>query len=124
MGALFFFVNIATVPLLSATVPLITERAVFYREKASGTYRTIVYGIAVQLAEIPFNLGAACVAFVLFYFLAGFRLEVERAIYFFLMALASYWVLPAAGQLLAFVSPNSGKLNYLIMKFLSACRRF
>lgn len=110
VGAIFFYVNIATVPLLSAMVPLIHARAVFYREVASGTYRRVVYGVAVQVAEIPFNLGAAILSFVIFYFLVGLSSEAERIGYFFLMALASYWVLPAFGQLLAFISPNIGTL--------------
>ncbi|KAL7550698.1 hypothetical protein ACHAWF_013918 [Thalassiosira exigua] len=108
VGALFFYVNIATVPLLSAMVPLITERAVFYREILSGTYTRFAYGAAVQLAEIPFNMGMSLVSFVIFYFMVGLSVDGERIVYFILMALASYWVLPAFGQLLAFVSPNIG----------------
>lgn len=108
VGALFFFINIATVPLLSAMVPLITERSVFYRETLSGTYSGTAYGAAVQLAEIPFNLGFGLVSFVIFYFMVGLSMEGERIVYFILMTLASYWILPAFGQLLAFVSPNTG----------------
>ncbi|CAB9520211.1 transporter G family member [Seminavis robusta] len=108
VGSIFFFNNIATVPLLSSMIPLIKSRAVFYRELASGTYRRAVYGIAVQVAEIPFNLGAALLSFILIYFMVGLNMEGERVIYFFLMALVSYWFLPAFGQLLAFVSPNTG----------------
>eukprot|EP00978_Attheya_sp_CCMP212_P023184 scaffold70400_cov54-Attheya_sp.AAC.2 len=108
IGAVFFYVNIATVPLLSAVVPLILERAVYYREVTSGTYRRMVYGVAVQLAEIPFNLGFAIVSFVIFYYMVGLNSDAGRTIYFVLMALATYWVLPAFGQLFAFVSPNIG----------------
>lgn len=78
VGAVFFYVNIATVPLLSAMVPLITERSVFYRETLSGTYSRIAYGAAVQLAEIPFNLFFALVSFVIFYFMVGLSMEGER----------------------------------------------
>ena len=108
VSAVFFYVNIATVPLLAAMVPLVTERSVFYRESLSGTYSRYVYGTAVQLAEIPFNLGFALISFIIFYFMVGLSLEAERIVYFILMALASYWVLPAFGQLLAFTSPNIG----------------
>ena len=80
VGSLFFYVNIATVPLLSAMVPLITERAVFYRETLSGTYTRLAYGAAVQLAEIPFNLGFSLVSFIIFYFMVGLSLEAERII--------------------------------------------
>ena len=48
------------------------------------------------------------ISFVIFYFMVGMSLEAERIVYFILMALASYLVLPAFGQLLAFVSPNIG----------------
>jgi len=108
IGAIFFFINIATVPLLSAVVPLIMERSVYYREIASGTYRRQVYGMAVQIAEAPFNIGAGILAFLIFYFLVGLSLEGGRLVYFLLMALASYWLLPTLGQLLAFISPNIG----------------
>lgn len=108
VGALFFYVNIATVPLLSAIVPLISERAVFYRETTSGTYRRVVYGMAVQLAELPFNLGAGLLSFVIFYFMVGLDKDAERVMYFILMSLACYWVLPTFGQLFAFLSPNIG----------------
>lgn len=108
VSAIFFFVIIATVPILAAMVPLITERSVFYRETLSGTYSRYVYGIAVQLAEIPFNLAFSLLSFVIFYFMVGMSLEAERIVYFILMTLACYWVLPAIGQLLAFASPNIG----------------
>lgn len=108
VGAMFFYVNFATVPLLSAIVPLITSRAVFYRKVMSGTYRRAVYGMAAQIAEVPFNLGAALISFVIFYFMVGLQREAERIGYFLLMALASYWILPTMGQLLAFISPNIG----------------
>jgi len=108
IGAVFFYVNIATVPLMSAVVPLITARAVHYREVASGTYRKRVYGMAVQIAEVPFNLLFALLSSVIFYFMVGLQMEAERIGYFILMALASYWVLPTIGQLFAFLSPNIG----------------
>jgi ABC-type multidrug transport system ATPase subunit len=108
IGSIFFYVNIATVPLMSAVVPLISARAVYYREVASGTYRKTVYGIAVQIAELPFNLAFAVVSFLIFYFMVGLDRETERVAYFFLMGLASYWVFPTMGQLFAFLSPNIG----------------
>ena len=92
VSAIFFFVNIATVPLLSAMVPLVTERAVFYRETLSGTYSRFAYGIAVQIAELPFNLFFGLVSFLCFYFLIGLSMEGGRMIYFILMTLATYWV--------------------------------
>ncbi|KAL3914513.1 MAG: hypothetical protein SGARI_000081, partial [Bacillariaceae sp.] len=108
IGAMFFYVNVATVPLLSAVVPLITERAIMYREVVSGTYSNAVYGLAVQLAELPFNLGAGLISWVIFYWMVGLNPEGERVIYFILMALASYWLLPSMGQLVALLSPNIG----------------
>ena len=108
IGSVFFYVNIATVPLLSAVAPLIAERAVYYREISSGTYRRIAYGVAVQLAEIPFNLCFAVISFVIFYFMVGLRSDSENVVYFLLMGLAAYWVLPTIGQLFAFLAPNIG----------------
>ena len=65
IGAIFFYVNVSTVPLL-AVAPLIIERAIFYREISSGTYRPFVYGIPVQIAELPFNIGAALLSCAIF----------------------------------------------------------
>mmetsp|Transcript_11632 Transcript_11632/g.18665 ORF Transcript_11632/g.18665 Transcript_11632/m.18665 type:complete len:233 (-) Transcript_11632:232-930(-) len=108
IGAMFFYVNVATVPLLSAIVPLISERAIMYREVLSGTYSNSVYGLAVQLAELPFNLGAALWSWVIFYWMVGLSPEGDRVIYFILMALGAYWLMPAVGQLVALLSPNIG----------------
>ncbi|KAL3909226.1 MAG: hypothetical protein SGILL_008169, partial [Bacillariaceae sp.] len=78
IGAMFFYVNVATVPMLSAIVPLITERAIMYREVMSGTYTNSVYGLAVQLAELPFNLGAALISWAIFYWMVGLNPDGER----------------------------------------------
>jgi len=120
-------VNIATVPLLAAAVPLITERAIFYRETSSGTYRPFVYGIAVQIAELPFNIGAALISCAIFYPLVGLSNNGESIIYFILMGCASYWLLPALGQLLAFCSPNIGAavgIGSLVMTFFTLTMGF
>lgn len=108
LGAIFFFVNVATVPLITAVVPLTKERAIFYRETFSGTYGRAAYGWAVQIAEIPFNLTFGLIAWAIFYWLVGLSSEGDRVIYFILMTLAAYWWFPTAGQLLAFLSPNVG----------------
>jgi len=75
---------------------------------ASGTYRAFIYGIAIQIAELPYNLLSGLVSFVIFYFLVGLKNDGSRIFYFFLMSLASYWLIPTLGQLLAFLSPNIG----------------
>jgi len=62
----------------------------------------------VQLAEIPFNLGFAIISFAIFYFMVGLKTDGGSVVYFLLMALAAYWLLPTIGQLFAFISPNIG----------------
>ena len=89
-------------------VSSVTERAVFYREIASGSYRKAVYGMAVQLAELPFNVANAIISFVIFYFMVGLKVDGERIAYFVLMTIATHWVMPTYGQLFAFISPNIG----------------
>lgn len=84
------------------------ERAVFYREVSSGTYQKYVYGMAIQLAEVPFNLFMAMVSWVMFYWIVGLDTRGDRVVYNLLMALAVYWVLPLFGQLFSFLSPNVG----------------
>jgi len=100
-------------------VPLITQRAVFYREVASGTVRRVVYGVAIQVAELPYNLVAALISFVIFYFMVGLQSGAERIIYFVLMALAAYWIFPSMGLLFAALSPNLGTAVGLVSLLLS-----
>lgn len=109
LGAMFFYVNVATVPLLGAIVPLITERAIFYREVVSGTYSRYAYGLAVQLAELPFNLGAAVVSWAIFYWMVGLDPAADRVVYFILMALVTYWLMPLLGQLGKYESNHAMK---------------
>jgi len=108
VGAVFNFVNLAQVPLLSASVPLITERAVYYREISSGTYRKYTYAMAVEIAELPFNFFMAIVSWLIFYWIVGLDRDADRVGYNLLMTLAVYWVLPLFGQLFSFISPNIG----------------
>lgn len=108
VGAVFSFINLATVPLMSAAVPLITERAIFYREVSSGTYQKYVYGMAIQLAEVPFNFFMAIISWLIFYWVVGLDKRADRVIYNLLMTLAAYWILPLFGQLFSFLSPNIG----------------
>lgn len=108
IGAMFNFINLATIPLTTAAVPLISERAVFYRETASATYRKSVYGIAVQLAEHPFNLVFGFISFLCYYWMIGLDTSKDKVLYFLLTTLAAYWVLPLYGQLFSFLSPNLG----------------
>lgn len=102
LGGQFFYVSIATIPLMTAVVPLIHERASFYREVSSGTYRRLTYAAAVQIAELPYNFIAGTLAFLLYYFSQNIPDDPEKAAYFWLMSVAMYWVFPALGQLIAF----------------------
>jgi hypothetical protein len=104
IGAIFNFVNLATIPLTSASVPLIVKWAVYYREVSSGTYRKYVYALAVELAEIPFNLLMAIVSWVIFYWIVGLDPRADKIIYNLLMVLATYWLGNAVVRSALFVS--------------------
>jgi len=60
------------------------------------------------ISHSPFNMGAAIVSFVAFYFLTGLDRTGERVVYFLLMALTAYWFSSSTGQLLSFLCPNMG----------------
>ena len=51
--------------------------------------------------------------FVLFYFIVGFRAEVQEIGYFFLMLYLSNWIIMSLGQLYALATPNEESANGL-----------
>jgi ABC-type multidrug transport system permease subunit len=73
---------------------------------SSGTYRKYVYALAVELAEIPFNLLMAIVSWVIFYWIVSLDPRADKAIYNLLMVLAIFWAIPLFGQLFSFLSPK------------------
>ncbi len=84
-----------------------TIRAICYREVSSGTYRKYVYALAVELAEIPFNLLMAIVSWVIFYWIVSLDPRADKVIYNLLMVLAIFWAIPLFGQLFSFLSPSN-----------------
>ena len=64
--------------------------------------------MAIQIAELPFNMLMALTSWIISYFILGLDLSGDRVIYSILMLMAVYWVLPIFGQLNSFLAPNIG----------------
>lgn len=112
IGAIFFAVYTSTVAMQSSVVPMISERAVVYREVSSGTYSHYAYAVGSLFADIPWHALSALI-FLIIYPLMGFKSGDGEAGYFFIIIFLAYWVLPSIGQLFAAVSPNVESANGL-----------
>lgn len=55
IAAIFFMTFVLVIPMQSAVIPLIQDRAVLYREAVSGTYSRFTYGLGQLFADIPFH---------------------------------------------------------------------
>lgn len=97
----------------ATVVPLVEDRAVLYRETVSGCYSRLAYGIGQLLSDQPFHLLNACIMFLLFYFIVGFRVEGQEIGYFFLILYLSNWIIMSLGQLYALATPNEESANGL-----------
>lgn len=113
IGAIFFLVFVLVIPMQTAVVPLIEDRAVLYRETVSGTYSRLSYGIGQLLADQPFHWMNSLLMFVVFYFLVDFQRTGEDLGYFILMLYLSNAVINSIGQLFALVCPNEESANGL-----------
>ncbi|CAM9501336.1 unnamed protein product [Chrysoparadoxa australica] len=113
IAAIFFAVYVAVVPMQAAVVPLMEDRAVFYRETASGTYSKLAYSLASLVAELPLHFATALLFSVIFYFSVGLRSGAEYFAYFLLVSCFTYWLLPSIGQLFAYACPNTETANGL-----------
>ena len=130
IAAIFYAVFTLVIAMQSCVIPVVQERAVFYREAKEGYYHRSSYGLALVFSDLPFNLANGLIFALPFYFIVGLRSGPEYIGYFLLMYVAATWLIPSLGQLFAFISPNteianglaglSVVLSVLLMGFLVA----
>jgi len=60
------------------------ERAVFYRERSSGMYNTVVYTMAQGFAELPYLLTQSVAYTLMVYWLVGFEADAAKFFWFLL----------------------------------------
>jgi len=97
------------------------DRAVFYREITSGTYRPLPYSLALALVEVPYSMLGSTVFVVPFYFMSG--LEHDPALFFkyLLTHFSMSLIFNYLGQLLGAALPNvivAGILQGMCFSFL------
>ncbi|KAK4533419.1 hypothetical protein CCYA_CCYA17G4301 [Cyanidiococcus yangmingshanensis] len=79
--------------------PTFQERAAFYREIASGTYKPIAYAFAIGVAEIPYTIVGSVIFTLLVFFMVGY--PAQQYGYFLLMNILFSLFTTSLGQLLA-----------------------
>ena len=83
-GILFFaIVSISFDEILAALTVFGVERAVFFRERDSGTYRISSYWLGKQLSLLPWQLLFPSLFIVVLYFMVGFQYTVEKFFIFY-----------------------------------------
>uniref|UniRef100_K3WSR2 ABC transporter domain-containing protein n=1 Tax=Globisporangium ultimum (strain ATCC 200006 / CBS 805.95 / DAOM BR144) TaxID=431595 RepID=K3WSR2_GLOUD len=74
VGMVYLVVVFNCVISFNSVLPLTSsERASFYRERASQTYNAFWYFVGSTVAEIPYTLASGVVFTIVFYFMVGFR---------------------------------------------------
>lgn len=90
-----------------AVLPVIMkDRAVFYREKSSGTYGPLAYALSVFLIDLPYIFLAIALFATPFYFLVGFQHDAELFFKFLFGAFLSALSFNSMGHFLSAVMPN------------------
>lgn len=82
------------------------QRALFYRERATNTYSSVVYGASLMLVELPwiaFNIMIFCCEF---YWLVGLRSDAGLFFKFYLAFFLTSMIFASLGQALAAVMPS------------------
>jgi ABC-type multidrug transport system ATPase subunit len=89
-------------------IPIIMEeRPAFYRERASGTYPSLVYLIAFILSNLPWSLAGAVCFCVPVYWMAGFQYEAGPFFFYLLVAVLSSLVAQMFSQFISFSAANA-----------------
>jgi ABC-type multidrug transport system permease subunit len=100
-GTLFCAMN-----AVSAIPVIIEDRAAYYREHASGTYRSFTYLISIVLAEFPITFIAAVLWATPVYWLAGLTPEFGTYLFWFLTLLLTTMTFNSWCQCCACAAPS------------------
>jgi len=105
-GLLYFALlvtNLIVIPILPV---MILQRAVYYRERASLTYRSITYLFGLLVVNLPFLVLYALIFSIPLYWLVGFRAEPDVFFIFLLVLLLTLLLNQSYIAFLAAISPN------------------
>ncbi|KYQ91325.1 ABC transporter G family protein [Tieghemostelium lacteum] len=107
IAILFFTLMFGGMAGISVIPVVNTERAVFYREQASGMYRVWIYLLSFIVVDLPFLLLAAIAYVIPLYFLVGLNLGASQFFYHLLNIYIVYINFTIAVMLLAYLLPTS-----------------
>eukprot|EP01012_Entosiphon_sulcatum_P000011 TRINITY_DN0_c1_g1_i1.p1 TRINITY_DN0_c1_g1~~TRINITY_DN0_c1_g1_i1.p1 ORF type:complete len:1430 (-),score=273.60 TRINITY_DN0_c1_g1_i1:211-4500(-) len=71
VSSLFYTIFLGALGMMNAMIPVFTERAVFSREIANGSYSRTMYAVVIGLVEVPFIAGASVLFMNVFYWMVG-----------------------------------------------------
>lgn len=85
---------------------VIMDRAVFYRERAAGSYSALPYAIAQIAIEIPYTLTQAIIYGIIVYTMMGLELKAAKFLLYLLFQILSLLYFTYYGMMIIAVSPN------------------
>ena len=85
---------------------LISEREVFYRERASGMYRIFPYFLAVYIVEVPYLLLQTVIYTTITYWMVGFQLDAKKYVFYALVTYSMFGIFTKFGMCLSVLAPT------------------
>jgi ABC-type multidrug transport system ATPase subunit len=98
---------VSVIYMNSVIETMMTERAVFYRERAANMYRTLPYVMSFVVSEMPYIVGNTLLFSVVFYFTVGLYDDADKFLWFWLYFTAVLGLATFTGQTLAVLMPNA-----------------
>ncbi|KJE97267.1 ABC transporter [Capsaspora owczarzaki ATCC 30864] len=117
IGLIFFGLVFMSFISQSSMGDILDLRAVFYREKASGTYHTSAMSISLLFVEYPFHVFYLIVFVVPFYWMSNLSVEVDRFFFFVLIYFVTFLCANTFAQTVAVYSANQAVANVVAPMF-------
>lgn len=95
------------------------ERTVFYREKASGMYSALAYGLAQVLIELPYILVQAVLYGLIVYAMVDFRWTAPKFFWFLFCMLFTFIYYTYYGMTTVALTPNASVASILSTGFMA-----
>eukprot|EP01088_Endostelium_zonatum_P016476 TRINITY_DN446_c0_g1_i1.p1 TRINITY_DN446_c0_g1~~TRINITY_DN446_c0_g1_i1.p1 ORF type:complete len:1655 (+),score=459.85 TRINITY_DN446_c0_g1_i1:79-5043(+) len=120
VSLIYFSLLFTVIIALSSLAKIISERSVFYRERSSMTYRTIVYLLVLILSELPFLFLSSITFCVPVYWLAN--LNPQPAKFFIFVLGFTLTNMAALGfiQVCTVLAPDVATANTIVGAVISA----
>ncbi|WCJ41763.1 ABC transporter G family member 34 [Euphorbia peplus] len=120
-GALLF---LGGMNALAVTHAIITERTVFYRERAAGMYSELPYAFAQVAIEALYDFVQTLIYATLLFAMIGFEWKVDKFLYFFYFVLMCFTIYSLYGMMLIVLTPDPLFAAVLMGFFMSLWNLF